>query len=748
MPEEIPEEMHLGNFKSILAVGFVAFIAVATFITSYFAQQKSSRKAQTVIRTRAATTQATPNIAILLGGYARGSYTYGTYNCSVSQDQNQGPFDQTYWSSPNPPLYGPGYLRRYYGITTGEYFNRVFFANTKAHFDPVPGQNAPVEDFDSIKKRVSDLSGGGLQITGKVFSVSNNSQYDSQYDEAGVAYKVIPIPANPNGAVTRYYCHDNFGSAVKSYAEKVATAFATDPAQVPAFNPSDYDFVIAVVPQRVQVATSGCATAYSAGDPGYASWWVDGCSRSPSGSIFTGAGSNIRAGDASLSWAVSRWRVNTSGVGIMTEDTTASVQAAVKLICRKFYGSDTCTGAPPPTSTPTPPVNPPSIPTPPLSAGSGGIGSACLNSDGIPDSRLCGGTTFCSYVTHTCKDQTRVYGAVFVNDQYITCAQQQTAQIGISWSNTSPWKLQCVGNWAILIAAGGGEGTLGFRAGNIQLYWYQTPYPGYAVSWTCSSKDRYTGQVYTDQCPAASGSGDLFTFWGGSLPNGIQNYRPSADIILNYYLSNVGGAGGGNIVINTPIPTRTPTPTIRPTRTPTPGSSTLRSVQLAPIADAYVYGSSSTLSTNYGSSSRLRTRGSPAAISYLKFNSSGVNLSGKTITKVQLKIKLYNVSDAASSVKQNIYTASSSWTESNINYNKLHSVSTFITSFGPPTGTPGVTTYTIDVTTDQLKNYLKSGSTFTLAIKSASSSSADSFYFYSRNAGTTSNRPQLIVEYK
>src|SRR3990172_939842 len=78
MPEEIREEMHEGKFKSVLAVGFFAFIAVATFITSYFAQQKSSRKAQTVIDSRAAVTSSacTDSLCAGLQGYWNMDQTY------------------------------------------------------------------------------------------------------------------------------------------------------------------------------------------------------------------------------------------------------------------------------------------------------------------------------------------------------------------------------------------------------------------------------------------------------------------------------------------------------------------------------------------------------------------------------------------------------------------------------------------------------------------------------------------------
>ena len=275
------------------------------------------------------------NIAVLLGGYF-GGYSWGNFVCSPADpNPNQGAFYSQYQST-------------YYGVTPKEYFNRVFFASSKAHFDPLPNQFAPVVDFDSIRKRVSDLSGGELQITGKVFAVVNT----------GTAYNVLPIPSNPNSYVTRYFCPDYFGSATKTYAEKLATSVAADTAQSPVYSPNSYDFVIAVQPTRQKVPYNTCATAYSVDSY----WWVDGCVGWVTGSsvekIFTGAGNNIRAGDAALSWQVSRWRISgVSGIQIPQEDTTASVQSAVNLICRKFRGSNNCGGTvtPTPTPTPTPP---------------------------------------------------------------------------------------------------------------------------------------------------------------------------------------------------------------------------------------------------------------------------------------------------------------------------------------------------------------------------------------------------------
>src|SRR3989344_1477124 len=70
------------------------------------------------------------NIAVLLGGYF-GGYSWGNFVCSPADpNPNQGAFYSQYQST-------------YYGVTPKEYFNRGFFASSKAHFDPLPNHFAP-----------------------------------------------------------------------------------------------------------------------------------------------------------------------------------------------------------------------------------------------------------------------------------------------------------------------------------------------------------------------------------------------------------------------------------------------------------------------------------------------------------------------------------------------------------------------------------------------------------------------------
>ena len=127
--------------------------------------------------------------------------------------------------------------------------------------------------------------------------------------------------------------------------------------------------------------------------------------------------------------------------------------------------------------------------------------------------------------------------------------------------------------------------------------------------------------------------------------------------------TNTPTATPTSLVPPTSTPTATPTSLIPPTSTPTatptspgsPGSFTFR-----PIANSYVNESSTT--TNYGTTTTLRTDASPIVRSYLRFDVQG--LSG-TVTKATLRI-LANTANSRGCTA-NIVT-DNTWTETGINF--------------------------------------------------------------------------------
>ncbi len=178
------------------------------------------------------------------------------------------------------------------------------------------------------------------------------------------------------------------------------------------------------------------------------------------------------------------------------------------------------------------------------------------------------------------------------------------------------------------------------------------------------------------------------------------------------------------ILINTPTPTPTPIPS---TATPTPATITLDVV-----ADTYV--SSSNPTVNYGSSTSLYSDASPIMISYLKFDTSGLN---GTLKKATLRIRTtsgaYSGSPGPEFVK---IVDDTSWSETTLTYNTRPSL---LTTLGSVSNTASNTTYDIplDITTIQSKL----GGIISLGIDTQHS---DAFYF---NSKETTSKPQLILEF-
>jgi hypothetical protein len=145
----------------------------------------------------------------------------------------------------------------------------------------------------------------------------------------------------------------------------------------------------------------------------------------------------------------------------------------------------------------------------------------------------------------------------------------------------------------------------------------------------------------------------------------------------------------------------------------------------SPVADARVEGPSP--DTNFGSSSTLKVDGSPQYATFLRFELSG--LSG---TVQSAKLRLYATDATANGPA--VYTTGSSWQESTITFNTKPATQTLLSTASAVTANAWVEW---DVT-----SAVQGNGTVNLAL---SPTGTDGTVFYSRNASSTSLRPQLVV---
>jgi hypothetical protein len=215
----------------------------------------------------------------------------------------------------------------------------------------------------------------------------------------------------------------------------------------------------------------------------------------------------------------------------------------------------------------------------------------------------------------------------------------------------------------------------------------------------------------------------------------------------------LSGSGG-------PTPTRTPTatamatatatntppgPTSTPTRTATatntaaaptatPTSTAIASATSAggttltfnPAADTYV--NASAPSSNYGTSTILRTYNSPEQRSYLRFNVTGVG--GQAVTRATLRLYANGSSTGGYIVNA---VSDNGWSETAVTYNNMPALGSVIATSGAH---GGAVYTTVDVT-----GYITGDGTFALAL---TSTTAKVVSYPSREA--TTNRPELVVE--
>jgi hypothetical protein len=180
----------------------------------------------------------------------------------------------------------------------------------------------------------------------------------------------------------------------------------------------------------------------------------------------------------------------------------------------------------------------------------------------------------------------------------------------------------------------------------------------------------------------------------------------------------------------TPTPTNTPAPTATPTNTPTPTPTGAASGSLTftPVADSYV--NSGSTSSNYGTSTALRTDGSPDLHSYIKFDVAGLPGPVKTAT---LRIFANSTSTTGVDVHG---VADTTWGETTITYANAPAMASTVTGSSGPIPTAS-TWISIDVT-----SLINGNGTFSLGV---ATTNATAISLASRETGA--NAPQLIVGY-
>jgi hypothetical protein len=177
----------------------------------------------------------------------------------------------------------------------------------------------------------------------------------------------------------------------------------------------------------------------------------------------------------------------------------------------------------------------------------------------------------------------------------------------------------------------------------------------------------------------------------------------------------------------TNTPTDTPTATdVPPSATPTHTSPAPQLLTFNPAADAYV--NASFPDTNFGSTSILRTYGTPEQRSYLRFNISG--LGGQVITRATLRLYANGSSSAGYTVSG---VPDTNWAETTLTYNNMPPLGDALGSVASHGGGQ----YTsVDVT-----SYVTGEGTFAFALTTGSTKVVS---YPSREAG--SNRPELVLE--
>jgi calcineurin-like phosphoesterase family protein len=193
--------------------------------------------------------------------------------------------------------------------------------------------------------------------------------------------------------------------------------------------------------------------------------------------------------------------------------------------------------------------------------------------------------------------------------------------------------------------------------GGESLYGFGTPVAGSQVRFNSTY-----GALLVD----ADANHITFQFYsianGGTLVDSYTVNATGATVTPIATIANTATPTRTPIATNTSSPNQTPTktstPTLTPTVTPTPVSGNI--LTLTTVADSYTNESNPT--GNYGTSTTLRTDGSPIQRSYLRFDVPA--LSGN-ITSAKLRI----YANSAVTTGYTVHNINGTWDETTINVN-------------------------------------------------------------------------------
>ncbi len=171
---------------------------------------------------------------------------------------------------------------------------------------------------------------------------------------------------------------------------------------------------------------------------------------------------------------------------------------------------------------------------------------------------------------------------------------------------------------------------------------------------------------------------------------------------------------------------------------PAPAAAAPTTVALIPVADAY--GNAGAPTTNFGTSASLSSRGTPGAVSFLRFAVPAVP-TGSTLTSATLRIRTTTDPSAPSADSHEVRIAGAGWEESTLTW----------TNRPPGTGAllgsiTGATAVSLPITTVLDPAPLAGLSATSLDI-AVLGSGTDSLYFWSRHAATALWRPTLTLTY-
>jgi chitodextrinase len=230
------------------------------------------------------------------------------------------------------------------------------------------------------------------------------------------------------------------------------------------------------------------------------------------------------------------------------------------------------------------------------------------------------------------------------------------------------------------------------------------------LQWTASTDNvGVTGyRLYRDGAPLSTVSGSTLSYTDATV---------SPSTAYTYQVSAIDAAGNESAKASLTVTT--------------PAAGGTGSFTFTATDDATV--DASQPATNLGSASRITVDNSPVNDALVKFTVSGLN--GCTVTSARLRLTVGSATDDKSAYGGDVYSTSNSWSQSTVTYNTEPAAGT---KTGSVTGSVALnTSYLFDVAP------LVSGDgTVSFLVRSTSS---DGARYFSKEGGTASTVPQLLV---